>query len=110
MRSAVLIVTITACVQPMPPSTSSAEQAINGYCTTSVGKIQCSPDYATYGDFCPQACMDYNGQSGYCPEYTQGELNNCANPTLCHSAWGIAHCTDTCYPATFHFCILGEQP
>lgn len=104
-----LILMITACVQPMPADTSSSEQAINGYCSTSVGKIQCSPpSYPYYGDFCPDACMDYNGQTGYCQDYSWGELNNCAN--LCYTAWGIAHCSDTCYPTNFHYCLLGEQP
>lgn len=90
---------------PMP-SQSSTEQAIDGYCAADVGKAQCPPDD---GDgYCAMVCQDYNGEPGYCPEYTLGELNNCRK--LCNTAWGIAHCTDTCYPATFHYCILGQRP
>ena len=104
MNKILILITLLVAGCAAPVSTSSTEQSIDGYCTTSLGKIQCDPD----GGFCADACMDYNGETGYCPEYTWGELNNCAN--LCHTAWGIAHCDASCYPTNFHYCVLGFPP
>lgn len=96
---------LAACANPV--GTSAISQDVDGYCTSGfVGKIACNPDD---GDgYCAQACLDYNGESGYCPEWTQGELDNCQYG--CFTAWGLGHCNAQCRPAYYHYCILGERP